>query len=68
MPTRSVRASVMVLGENELAGQEGKAEKYGNRRADTKSLWTKRFEDNFDDIAVQYMFHDIVEDFEKECQ
>ena len=26
------------------------------------------FEDKFDDIAVQYMFHDIVEDFEKECQ
>ena len=34
----------------------------------TEIALDETFEENFDDIAVQYMFHDIVEDFEKECQ
>ena len=51
---------------------------YVSSRIYKKNLWEtgeqieialdETFEDKFDDIAVQYMFHDIVEDFQKECQ
>ena len=45
---------------------------YRTKRAKLKNMETgeqieialdETFEDKFDDIAVQYMFHDIVEDF-----
>ena len=58
---------VMVLGGNELAEKKAKL-KNMETGEQTEIALDETFEENFDDIAVQYMFHDIVEDFEKECQ
>ncbi|WP_298483243.1 histidine--tRNA ligase [uncultured Ruminococcus sp.] len=60
-------AFVMVLGENEL--NTGKANLKNMQTGEqTEIALDDTFEEKFDDIAVQFMFHDIVEDFEKECQ
>ena len=58
---------VMVLGGNELAEKKAKL-KNMETGEQTEIALDETFEEKFDDIAVQYMFHDIVEDFEKECQ
>ena len=60
-------AFVMVLGENELQDKKAKLKNMETGEQIEIAL-DETFEDKFDDIAVQYMFHDIVEDFEKECQ
>ena len=50
----------------------GRKTNYRTKKAKLKNMETgeqieialdETFEDKFDDIAVQYMFHDIVEDF-----
>ena len=60
-------AFVMVLGENELQDKKAKLKNMETGEQIEIAL-DETFEDKFDDIAVQYMFHDIVEDFEQECQ
>ncbi|MGN1403696.1 MAG: histidine--tRNA ligase [Ruminococcus sp.] len=60
-------AFVMVLGEDEL--NTGKAKLKNMQTGEqTEIALDETFEEKFDDIALQFMFHDIVEDFEKECQ
>lgn len=58
---------VMVLGENELLSKKANL-KNMETGEQTEITLDETFEEKFDDIAIQYMFHDIVEDFEKECQ
>ena len=58
---------VMVLGGNELAEKKAKLKNMETGEQIEIAL-DDTFEEKFDDIAVQYMFHDIVDDFEKECQ
>ncbi len=59
-------AFVIVLGENEI--QTRKVNLKNMRTGEQTELpLDETFEDKFDDIAIQYMFHDVVEDFKKEC-
>lgn len=57
---------VLVLGENELQSQQANLKNMKTKEQFPVSLGEK-FEEKFDDIAIQYMFHDVVNDFEKEC-
>ena len=58
---------VLVLGENELQSQQANLKNMKTKEQFPVSLGEK-FEEKFDDIAIQYMFHDVVNDFEKECR
>lgn len=58
---------VMVLGENELLANKANL-KNMETGEQTELELDETFEEKFDDIALQYMFHDVMEDFEKECQ
>lgn len=57
---------VLVLGENELQSQQANLKNMKTKEQFPVSLGEK-FEEKFDNIAIQYMFHDVVNDFEKEC-
>ncbi len=58
---------VMVLGENELQSQKANLKNMETGEQVEIPL-NEKFEEKFDDIAVQYMFHDMLEDLKKECQ
>ncbi len=58
---------VIVLGENELQTNQAKLKNMQTGEETVLEL-DETFEEKFDDIALQYMFHDVMEDFEKECQ
>lgn len=57
---------VIVLGETEM---QTKTVKLKNMQTgeETELALDDTFEEKFDDIAIQYMFHDVVEDMKKEC-
>ena len=58
---------VLVLGETEL--ENGTANLKNMQTGEqTEIALDDTFEEKFDDIAIQGMFHDIVNDFEKECK
>ncbi len=57
---------VIVLGENEIRTKQV-ALKNMQTGEQTELRLDDTFEDKFDDIAIQYLFHDVVEEFEKEC-
>lgn len=59
-------AFVIVLGENELTSRKVMLKNMQTGEQIALAL-DDTFEDRFDDIAIEYMFHDELEEMEKEC-
>ncbi len=58
---------VMVLGDNELQSKKANLKNMETGEQTELSL-DETFEERFDDLMIQYMFHDVLNNTEKECQ